>query len=87
MILLIVGLIIGILLGLRFKVFVLVPAILIAAGAVVVAVHGLKLIVLTAPAIAALLQIGYVVGSVVRVHADEYLQHRTALRHRLNLSR
>jgi hypothetical protein len=35
MIFLIIGSIVGILLGLRFKVFVLVPAILIAAGAIV----------------------------------------------------
>jgi hypothetical protein len=87
MIFLIIGTVAGILLGLRFKVFVLVPAILIAAGAIVVAGHGLELIVLTVLATAALLQIGYVVGCVVRVYADAYLQRRTALRHHLDLSR
>jgi hypothetical protein len=88
MIFLIIGSIVGILLGLRFKVFVLVPAILIAAGAIVVVGHGLKLIVLTVLATSALLQIGYVVGCVVRVYASAYLRHRTTLRHhRLDLSR
>jgi hypothetical protein len=88
MIFLIIGSIVGILLGLRFKVFVLVPAILIAAGAIVMAGHGLKLIVLTVLATATVLQIGYFVGCVARVYANAYLQHRTALRHhRLDLSR
>ena len=87
MIFLIIGSIVGLLLGLRFKVFVLVPSMLIAAGAIVVAGHGLKLIIVTFLATAALLQIGYLVGSVIRVCASAYLQHRTALRHRLDLSR
>jgi len=81
----IIGSIAGILLGLRFKVFILVPAILIAAGAIVAAGHDL---VVTFLATVALLQIGYLVGCVARVYANAYLQYRTALRrHRLDLSR
>jgi hypothetical protein len=88
MIFLIIGSIVGILLGLRFKVFVLVPAILIAAGAIVMAGHGLKLIVLTVLATAAVLQIGYVVGCVARVYANAYVRHWMASRHhRLDPSR
>ena len=83
---LIIGTIAGILLGLRFKVFVLVPAILIAAGAIVAAGRGLKVTVLTMLATAALLQIGYVVGCVIRAYSGAYLQQRTASRHRLDLS-
>jgi hypothetical protein len=78
---LMIGTIVGILLGLRFKVFILIPVILVAAGAIIVAGHGLKVIVLTVVATAALLQIGYVVGCAARGYVDGYLQERTALRH------
>jgi hypothetical protein len=77
MIFIIIGTIAGILLGLRFKVFVLVPAILIAACAIIVTGHGLKAIVLTVLATAALLQIGYILGCVVRAYAGGYLQEGT----------
>ena len=68
-----IGAVVGIILGLRFKVLVLVPASLLSTG-VVTAVglldgQQLKLIALTAVAVAALLQIGYVVGCVVEVAA------------------
>ena len=85
---LMIGTIVGILLGLRFKVFILVPVILVAAGAIIVGGHGLKATVLTVVAAAVVLQIGYVLGCAVRVYFDAYLQERTALRHdRLDLSR
>jgi hypothetical protein len=70
MVFLIIATIAGILLGLRFKVFVLGPAILIAACAITVTGHELKVIVLTMLATAALLQLGYIFGCVVRVCAD-----------------
>ena len=68
-----IGAVVGIILGLRFKVLVLVPASLLSTG-VVTAVglldgQQLKLIALTAVGVAALLQIGYVVGCVVEVAA------------------
>jgi hypothetical protein len=86
MIFIIIGTLAGILLGLRFKVFVLVPAILIAACAIIVTGHGLKVIVLTALATAAVLQIGYILGCVVRVYAGAYLQGRTTSGYRLSKS-
>ena len=65
----IAGTLAGVLLGLsRFKVLVLVPAILIAACAIIVTGHELKVIALTILATAALLQIGYIVGCIARVH-------------------
>ena len=68
-----IGAVVGIILGLRFKVLVLVPATLLATG-VVTAVglldgQQLRVIALTAVAVAALLQVGYVVGCVVEVAA------------------
>jgi hypothetical protein len=82
----IIGTVAGILLGLRFKVFVLIPAILIAAGAIIVTDHEPRVIALTMLATAALLQIGYILGCVVRVYAGAYLQARTAPRYRLSRS-
>ena len=80
--------IVGILLGLRFKVFILVPVIWVVVGAIIVGGHGLEMIVLTVVAAAVVLQIGYVLGCVVRMYLDAYLHERTALRHdRLDLSR
>jgi len=85
---LMIGTIVGILLGLRFKVFILVPVILVAAGAIIVCGHGLKATVLTVVAAAVVLQIGYILGCAVRMYLDAYLHERTALRHdRLDLSR
>jgi hypothetical protein len=81
------GMIIGILLGLRFRVFVLVPATLIAACAIIATGHGAKTIAVTLLATTALLQIGYVLGCVVRMYADAYARERVALRHRLSRSR
>ena len=74
MLFVIAGTLAGVLLGLsRFKVLVLVPAILIAACAIIVTGHELKVIALTILATAALLQIGYIVGRVLRVMAREHL--------------
>jgi hypothetical protein len=57
----------GILLGLRFKVFVLIPATLLAAAVIVASSDQPKLtIVLTVIGTVALLQIGYIVGIVAR---------------------
>jgi len=85
---LMIGTIVGMLLGLRSKVFILVPVILVAAGAIIVGGHGLKVIVLTVVATAASLQIGYVLGCAIRMYLDAALHERTALRHdRLDLSR
>jgi len=56
----------GMLLGLRFKVLVLVPFIVIAVCAIIIMGHGLKVVALTVLA-TALLQIGYLLGVVVRV--------------------
>jgi hypothetical protein len=83
---LIIAAIAGILLGLRFKVFVLVPAVLIAAGVVIIIGQGLKMVALTMLAITALLQIGYFFGCIVRVYADSYLPARTTTRHRFSRS-
>ena len=74
MLFLIIGTLAGVLLGLRFKVFVLVPFILIIACATIATGHGLKAIALTILATAVLLQIGYILGLVVRVWAGRYLK-------------
>jgi len=68
-----IGAVFGIILGLRFKVLVLVPATLLAT-AVVTAVGLLdgqhfRVIALTVVGAAALLQVGYVVGCVLEVAA------------------
>jgi len=86
MVFLIIATIAGILLGLRFRVFVLIPAVLIASGAVIITGHGLKIIVLTMLAATALLQIGYIFGCIVRIYADSYLPARTTTRHRFSRS-
>jgi hypothetical protein len=83
----IAGLLIGVLLALlRFKVLVLVPTILIAACAIIVTGHELKVIALAILATAAVLQIGYLVGCIARVYADVHLRARKAPRHRLSKS-
>jgi len=80
---LIIGTVLGILLGLRFKVFVLVPATLVVACAIIATGHGPQAIALTVLATAVLLQVSYIVGCVVRAHAGVYLQSRKILRYRL----
>ena len=74
MLFLIIGTLAGVLLGLRFKVFILVPFILIFACAIVATGVALKPISLTILATAVLLQIGYILGLVVRVWAGRYLR-------------
>jgi hypothetical protein len=88
MLFVIAGTLAGVSLGLsRFKVLVLVPAILIAACAIIVTGHELKVIALTILATAALLQIGYIVGCIARVHAHAHLHARKAPRRRLSKSK
>jgi hypothetical protein len=72
---------IGTLLGLRFKVFVLVPAILIAACLIIATSDGLKAIAFTIFASAVTLQIGYALGLVVLVLAAQYLWARNKPRY------
>ena len=71
----ITGAIIGILLGLRFKVLVLVPASVLAT--VVIIIHGsgdkLSVIVLTLVGTLVSLQVGYIAASVLRFLARTYL--------------
>ena len=71
--LLIIGTLAGVLLGLRFKVLVLVPFILILACAIIARGGGLEAIALAILATAVLVQIGYLVGLVVRGWAGWYL--------------
>jgi len=73
-------LIFGLLLGLRFEVFVLVPFLLIIACAIVITGHGLKTITLAILASAVLVQIGYMLGLVVRVQAGRSLRWRNMAR-------
>ena len=73
---LIIGTIAGMLLGLRFKVFVLIPAILIATGVTIASGYELKMIALTVLGTAVSLQIGYLMGCIVRVMAPAYLPVR-----------
>jgi len=73
---LIIGTLAGVLLGLRFKVLVLVPFILILACAIIATGDGLSAIALTILATAVLLQIGYMLGLVVRIWAGRYLSAR-----------
>ena len=65
---LITGTIAGVLLGLRFKVFALIPATLLAAGVVIVTGGGLRVVALTVFGTIVLLQIGYFAGRVVRFY-------------------
>jgi len=81
-----IGTIVGILLGLRFKVFVLVPATLIIACAIIATGHGAKAIAITMLATIALLQVGYVLGCVVRMYANAYMRERMASRRQLSRS-
>ena len=72
----------GILLGLRFKVFVLVPASVLATVVVIVSRsgHELGMIVLTLVGTLVALQMGYIAGSILRFLAHAYLPRWT--RHR-----
>jgi len=71
---LITGAIIGVLLGLRFKVLVLVPASVLADIAVIVNGRGdLSVIVLTLVGTLVSLQVGYIAGSIIRFLAHAYL--------------
>jgi hypothetical protein len=82
-----IGTIVGTLLGLRFKVFVLVPAALITAFAIVATLHGARTIAVTILATTALLQIGYVLGCFAHACGDAHWHGRTALRHDASKSR
>jgi len=79
---LITGAITGILLGLRFKVLVLVPASVLATVVVIVSRsgHELGMIVLTLVGTLVALQMGYLAGSILRFLARAYLPGWT--RHR-----
>ena len=72
----VIGALAGITLGLRFKVLVLVPAILFAAVIIIASGHELKVIALTVFGTAVALQIGYVVGCRLRVITGAYLPAR-----------
>ena len=75
-----VGTFAGIVLGLRFNVFVLVPAITIAIAAIALsdlARHqNISMIAVTALATMVLLQIGYLGGRVLKVAAEKSLSWR-----------
>ena len=73
MLFLIIGALAGVLLGLRFKVLILIPFILIIACAIVATGDGPKAITLTILATAVLIQIGYVLGLVVCFCVGWYL--------------
>jgi hypothetical protein len=72
---LVTGAIVGILLGLRFKVLVLVPASVLASVVIIISQsgHQLSMIVLTLAGTVVSLQMGYIVGSVFRSLARPYL--------------
>jgi hypothetical protein len=72
---LITGAVAGILLGSRFKVLVLVPAFLVAMAVIILNGSGNTLgsIVLTVLGTLVSLQIGYIIGSILRAFAREYL--------------
>jgi hypothetical protein len=74
---LIIGTIAGILVGLRFKIFVLLPMFILATVVIIITGHELKVIALTMLGTVVLLQTGYIVGCVVRFYARAYLQTRT----------
>jgi hypothetical protein len=75
----IIGAFAGILLGLRFKVFVLLPAIVIAGGVVIITGHGLKVIALTLVSTVVLLQVGYFVVLTIRAYVRAPPQPADAL--------
>ena len=69
---LVIGAIIGMLLGLRFRVLVLVPAILLATVVIILTGHKLGAIVLTLIGTVVSLQLGYIAGSVLRSLTRSY---------------
>jgi hypothetical protein len=75
---LVTGAIFGILLGLRFRVLVLVPASVLATAVVIIngSDHKLSVIMLTLVGTLASLQVGYIAGSVLRFLAHAYLPAR-----------
>ena len=79
---LVAGAIIGILLGLRFKVLVLVPASVLATVVIILSEsgHELSVIVLTLIGTLVALQMGYLAGSVLRFLARSYLPRWTRYR-------
>jgi hypothetical protein len=79
---LITGAIIGIILGLRFKVLVLLPASVLATVVIIISGsgHSLSTIVLTLVGTVVSLQVGYIAGSVLRFLARTYLPTRTTVR-------
>jgi predicted phage tail protein len=83
---LIIGAFAGIMLGLRFKVFVLGPATLLVTAAITVSGiasgHEPGMIALTAFGAVASLQIGYFVGGILQVMAPAHLLARTTVRYR-----
>ncbi len=75
---LVVGTLAGILLGIRFKVFVLAPATLLAAAVIIVSGNQPKVaMAFTVLATTVLLQIGFLVGLAIRAMARARPQRRT----------
>jgi len=77
---LVTGVFVGIILGLRFRVFALIPAILLAAAIIVLAGSGQKLsaIVLILVGTVVSLQIGYIAGCMLRFVARSHLPYGRA---------
>ena len=75
---LVIGTIAGILLGLRFKILVLVPAILLATIFIIASGHELKMITLSLMGTVVLIQIGYFVGSTLRAIIRAHLPARSS---------
>jgi hypothetical protein len=72
----IIGTLAGVLLGLRFKVLVLIPFILMLACAIIATGDGWRAIALTIFVTAVLVQIGYLLGLAGRVWVGWYLMRR-----------
>ena len=91
MLFVIIGTLAGALLGLRFKVLVLVPLILVLACAIIAKGGGLQPIALTILATAVLVQIGYMfgymLGLVVRFWAGRYFGRWMDSRYRSSKSK
>ena len=87
MLFVIIGTLAGALLGLRFKVLVLVPLILILACAIIASGDRWKAIAFTILATAVLVQIGYMLGLVVRFWAGRYFGRWMDSRYRSSKSK
>jgi len=72
----------GIMLGLRFKVLALLPAIFIATVTIILSGRGLRVIIPTVVGTVALLQVGYIGGCVLRAMIRAYLSSQASVRHR-----